>query len=358
MKEVQEKGRICGMGGAPKPEGAAGGCGVRDGAAVPSAGSARRGTGFRIRPMRAGHRRSLDCALKMGHCAPAVMAALVGDDDPGRDSAVLLASAMAGGIGNTGCECGALTSSILHLGERYGREAGPDGVPLSIALARRVIGRFGQVHGGLRCDEIRRGGTNPLPCMRAMVSAPEIMEEVIADSVAGGRDAVIEEGAGLLLSAFGARQFHCVHTVFSGLDGIVPECDRLKDMTYPFVGGLALSGGTCSAAAAGVLAIGLATGRIENSYGRVMAMMMRMFYGGDMMRDDVNHFNAAINRGQVLMEWFADAYGASACAGLTGIAIGRPETVERYVSGGGVGRCEAIAAAVAGKTREIIGDRG
>jgi C_GCAxxG_C_C family probable redox protein len=122
---------------------------------------------------------SLDAALKMGHCAPAVMAALIADGDPGRESAVMLASAMAGGIGNSGRECGALTSSILYLGDRYGQGAGPGGVPLSISLSRRLIDRFGEVHGGIHCDEIRKGGKNPLPCMRAMVSAPELVREVI-----------------------------------------------------------------------------------------------------------------------------------------------------------------------------------
>ncbi len=84
-------------------------------------------------------------------------------------------------------------------------------------------------------------------------------------------------------------------------------------MTYPFVGGFALSGGTCAAASAGVLAIGLATGSIEKSYARVMAMMARMFVGGDamMMADHVNNFNPAINRGEALMEWFERAYGTA-----------------------------------------------
>ncbi len=309
--------------------------------------------------MRPGHRRSLDAALKMGHCAPAVMAALLADDDPGRESAVLLASAMAGGIGNSGRECGALTSSILYLGDRYGEGegAGPGGVPLSITLSRRLIDRFGEVHGGIRCDEIRKGGKNPLPCMRAMVSAPELVREVIGADVTPAGDACPDCRTSGLPAACEARQFHCVHRVFSELSGIVPECGRLTDMTYPFVGGFALSGGTCSAAAAGVLAIGLATGRVENSYGRVFAMMARMLMGGDMMRDDVNNFNPAINRGQVLMEWFAVTYGSARCADLTGIDIRESEAAGRYFSEGGIDRCEGIAAAVAKKVREIIGDR-
>src|SRR5512137_232782 len=135
MSDVREKNRMCGIGNAAeRRDGAACGCGVSP---APSGHTKAAGTGFTIRPTRPGHRRSLDIALRMGHCAPAVMAALTGDDDPGRDNAVRLASAMAGGIGNSGRECGALTSSILHLGERYGRSAGPDGAALSITLSRR-----------------------------------------------------------------------------------------------------------------------------------------------------------------------------------------------------------------------------
>ncbi len=138
--------------------------------------------------------------------------------------------------------------------------------------------------------------------------------------------------------------------------GIVPECDRLGDMTYPLVGGFALTGGTCAAASAGVLAIGLATGTIETSYARVMAMMARMFVGGDamMMPDHVNNFNPAINRGRVLVEWFERTYGTMSCAELTGLTIRESENAGRYFSEGGLERCEAMAAAVAGKAREII----
>jgi len=353
MNETQVKGRMCGIGGG-RPAGEAWMCGVHDGTVPPPAGPVRRGTGFSIPPIRSGHRRSLTTALKMGHCAPAVMAALIDDADHGRESAVLLASAMAGGIGNTGRECGALTSSILYLGDRYRQTTGPDGAALSVALSRRFIDRFRAIHGSTRCDGIRRGGKNPLPCMRAMVSAPEIVGEVIGRGVPR-EDA---EGCGCrasgLLETCRARSFHCVHSVFSGLFGIVPDCGRLTGMTYPFVGGFALTGGTCSAAAAGVLAIGLATGKIENSYGRVFLMMTRMATGGDMMAEDNNNFNAAINRGQILMEWFEATYGTASCAGLTGIDFEEPEAAERYFAGGGIDRCEAVAAAVAAKARKII----
>lgn len=355
MKSAKAENRMCGVGGADvNRPGPARACGVGPGVSV---GAPKKGSGCTIRPTRPAHRRSLDYVLRMGHCAPAVMAALLPDDDPGRENAVLLASAMAGGIGNSGRECGALTSSILYLGDRYGREAGPGGVPLSVVLSRRLVDRFGEVHGGIRCDEIRRGTKNPLPCMRAMVSAPELVREVIGGGAPGIGDACFDCHTSGLLAACEARSFHCVHRVFSELGGIVPECERLRDMTSPLVGGVALSGGTCAAAVAGVLAIGLATGRIENSYRRVVAMMAKMLSGGDMMADDVNDFNPAINRGEILMSWFVESYGSANCIELTGVDIRESETAGRYFTGGGIQRCEEIGAAVAVKTREIIEDR-
>ncbi len=355
MKNADLKNRMCGVGNvAMKSTATAGACGI---APVASGRAKTAGTGFAIRPMRPGHRRSLDAALKMGHCAPAVMAALIDDNDPGWEGAVLLSSAMAGGIGNSGRECGALTSAVLYLGQRYGSAPTVAGIPLSITLAGRLIERFGHIHGGIHCDDIRKGGKNPLPCMKAMVSAPQLVEEVISEGVprADGADPGCHTTG--LFSACEARRFHCAHGVFAGLSGIVPPCERLLDMTYPLVGGIALSGGTCSAAAAGVLAIGLATGKIEKSYVRVMAMMARMFIGGDalMMPDHVNNFNPAINRGQLLMEWFAEIYGSVRCRDLTGIDIRESETTGRYFVGGGIDRCKEIAGAVACKVREIVG---
>jgi hypothetical protein len=333
--------RMCGISGA-----AAG----RGEAPIPAEGREAAGTGFRIRPFCPGHRRSLDFCLRMGHCAPAVAAALADDGDPIRDNAVLLASAMAGGIGNSGRECGALTSAVMYLGRHCGPGTAPDaGVP-AVVLSRLMADRFGRVHGGLTCDNIRRGSTNPLPCMRAMVSAPEIAADVIRER--GAAD--LPEPAARLLSAFGERPFHCAHGVLLGLSDILSTDDRLTDMTYPFVGGVALSGTTCSAAAAGVMAVGRATGRIEKSRLRVFMMMTKMAFGGDMMADDVNNFNPAINRGGLLMAWFAETFGGVTCRELTGIDIDDGKSVERYLSSGGIGRCESIVESVAAKAREII----
>ncbi len=344
MRSSGEKQRMCGIGGAAEGRGEG-----------PARAEGRaEGTGFRIRPLCPDHRRSLDLCLRMGHCAPAVMAALIADDDPGRDGAVLAASAMAGGIGNCGRECGALTSSILYLGDRYGIGPGPDGVPTSIALSRQFVERFGRVHGGTTCNDIRRGGKNPLPCMRAMVSAPEIAADIIREAGSPATEESLSRPAARLLSSFGERGFHCAHAVLAGLSDTTPEFDRLWDMTYPFVGGIALSGTTCSAAAAGVMAIGLATGKIEDSKGRVFAMMARMISGGDMMDDTINNFNPAINRGQGFMEWFVGSYGTASCRELTDIDVADGTSVERYLSSGGIDRCIGIAGAVATKVREII----
>ena len=58
--------------------------------------------------------------LRMGHCAPTVMRSVGELSSPDEDWLVLLSAGMPGGIGNTGHECGAVTSSLVLLGLRSG----------------------------------------------------------------------------------------------------------------------------------------------------------------------------------------------------------------------------------------------
>ena len=310
--------------------------------------------------MRPGHRRSLDAALKMGHCAPAVMAALLADDDPGRESAVLLASAMAGGIGNSGRECGALTSSILYLGDRYGdgEGAGPGGVPLSISLSRRLIDRFGEVHGGIRCDEIRKGGKNPLPCMRAMVSAPELVREVIGADVTPAGDACPDcrtsglpadcRGPAVPLRPprlFGAFRYRPRMRAAHGHD--LPVRRRVRALGRDVLG--RRRGGAGDWPCDG-------PGREQLRPG---------------LRDDGEDVNGRRHDGattliistrpstgaQVLMDWFAETYGSARCADLTGIDIRESEAAGRYFSGGRHRPVRGDRRGGGEEDREIIGDR-
>ena len=67
----------------------------------------------------------------MGHCAPAVMRTLGDVSAPGKDWLVTLSAGMPGGIGNTGHECGAVTSSVMKASRR---RSSPMGVLLAVAV--------------------------------------------------------------------------------------------------------------------------------------------------------------------------------------------------------------------------------
>ena len=63
-------------------------------------------------------------------------------------------------------------------------------------------------------------------------------------------------------------------------------------------------GKTCSAFTAGVMAIGLRAGEIENSRLRVIRLLAIMTAGGDAFDESINKFNRSMNRGYQLSKWF------------------------------------------------------
>jgi hypothetical protein len=65
-------------------------------------------------------RRGLANILRMGHCAPAVMQTILEDSSTEKDWLVRFSAGMPGGIGNTGFECGGVTSPLALSGIRYG----------------------------------------------------------------------------------------------------------------------------------------------------------------------------------------------------------------------------------------------
>jgi hypothetical protein len=58
--------------------------------------------------------------LRMGHCAPTVMQTILDISSTDKEWLVKLSAGMPGGIGNTGFECGAVTSPLALFGIRYG----------------------------------------------------------------------------------------------------------------------------------------------------------------------------------------------------------------------------------------------
>jgi hypothetical protein len=74
--------------------------------------------------------RSLNNLLRMGHCAPAVMQTVLEINHCEQEGLVKLMAGMPGGIGNTGFECGGITSPLVILGLRHGLRNMHDGLPL------------------------------------------------------------------------------------------------------------------------------------------------------------------------------------------------------------------------------------
>lgn len=73
-----------------------------------------------------------------------------------------------------------------------------------------------------------------------------------------------------------------------------PELFRASSAS---TGGTLLMGRTCSAFTAGVMAIGLSTGEIENSFPRVARMLAIMTAGGNAFDEKINKFNCGMNLG-------------------------------------------------------------
>src|SRR5512147_775140 len=94
--------------------------------------------------------------LRMGHCAPTVMQTLLDVSGTQKEWLVKLSAGMPGGIGNTGFECGAVTSPLTLMGLRYGLRAGDDGLPVVFERGHALCQHFLQCHKTLQCKEIRK----------------------------------------------------------------------------------------------------------------------------------------------------------------------------------------------------------
>jgi len=296
--------------------------------------------------------------FRMGHCAPAVMRTIGDLSAPGKEWLVRFSAGMPGGIGNTGHECGAMTSPLVLLGLRYGLRDVDDGLPVvfdrSHALSRRFIDR----HKTLQCKEIRGKDRFPRHCIPPVVHAPELFVEVTAHDA---RDAIprsAREAYGSLYSHMVENDFHCAQAVFQSLQEATPERQDLMDATSAFIGGTAFMGLTCSAFAAGVMALGLRRGEIENSLPRVVRMLAIMTVGGDALKEDLNKFNATLVRGYRLSEWFTQEFGSTQCLAITQCDFATASGVEAYVRNDRIATCRDITEKVAVRVEQMLAPEG
>jgi hypothetical protein len=297
-------------------------------------------------------RRSVGNLLRMGHCAPTVMQTMLDASDTQARWLVLLTAGLPGGIGNTGGECGGLTAPLVLMGLRHGRDE-TDGLPLVVDMGHDLLQRFTTRCGTARCAAIRGDARLPLPCIGVVREAPAMCAQCLA---AGGPHA-IAPGSRLayreLYAHWRQRGFHCAGAVLAQLDTPGPP-EELADAVTAFMGGTVFTGMTCSALTAGVMALGLALGEIEDSRPRVARMIATMALGGNAFADDLNKFNRLMNLGHDLAEWFQAQFGSTQCRTLTGSDFATPEGVRAYIEHDGTADCAGIAQLVAERVAAMI----
>jgi C_GCAxxG_C_C family probable redox protein len=125
-------------------------------------------------------RRGLSNLLKMGHCAPSVMQTLLDLGNTKENWLVRMTAGLPGGIGNTGFECGGITSPLIHLGLEHGLSAKDDGLPTVIYAGHDYYQRFNKCNNSLLCKEILGDRRVPLPCIKVARHAPELYIQTAA----------------------------------------------------------------------------------------------------------------------------------------------------------------------------------
>jgi hypothetical protein len=161
-------------------------------------------------------------------------------------------------------------------------------------------------------------------------------------------------GYSKLYSHLVENNFHCAQAVLIHL-GYVPEQNQeLFDATSAFMGGTLFMGRTCSAFTAGVMAIGLRTGEIEDSPLRVIRLLAIMTIGGNSFDEKINKFNRSMNRGYKLSRWFTKEFGSTQCQAITHCDFSAQTGVDNFIESDCIMRCKQIAEKVAVKVQTMI----
>lgn len=297
--------------------------------------------------------RGLDNLLRMGHCAPAVMKTVLDLNQTKRDDLVKLMGGMPGGIGNTGFECGGITSPLVILGLSHGLREMHDGLPRIFDLGYDYYQRFSDENAASFCKAIQNPRL-PVPCIHAVRHSTELLAETLASDHCSTIPAEQREAYTCLYDHMKQCNFHCAHAVYQHLGDTIPVNQELLDATSAFMGGTLFKGQTCSAYTAGVMAIGLKIGEIENSYLRVTRMLALMIGGGNAFTDDVNKFNRALNTAHRLSKWFRKEFGSTQCQAITQCDFSCKAGVREYIDNDGLTRCRKIAKMVVEQVQNIL----
>ena len=286
---------------------------------------------------------ALSNLFRKGHCAPTVMQSILDISSTKKEWLVKLSAGMPGGIGNTGHECGGVSSPLVLLGTQFGLRKVEGGLPEIFDRGHALCQNFVECHHTLQCKEIRGNDHFPRHCIPPVLRSPGLFME----AQNGYHGEPIPAGARAsytrLYAHMEENNFHCAKAVLLQL-GYNPENDKeLFDATSAFMGGTLFMGKTCSAFTAAVMAIGLRIGEIENSLLRVIRLLAIMTVDGNAFDDSLNKFNHSMNLGYKLSKWFTKEFGSTQCGVITQSDFSDPIGVNKYIESGCIARCKQIA---------------
>lgn len=303
-------------------------------------------------------RRAFANLTRMGHCAPTAMRTILDVSSADADWLVRLSAGMPGGIGDTGHECGAVTSPLAVMGTQHGLREVDRGLPVIFDRGHALCRDFVACQGTLQCREIRTKGGFPRQCIGPVLRSAELWRGALDDDRPDAIPEGTRAGYARLYSHFAENEFHCAQAVLRQLGYSPAEHRELFDAVSGFIGGTLFLGKTCSALTAGVMAIGLKDGQIENSRLRVIRLLAVMTVGGNAFDDRLNKFNSSMNRGHRLAKWFASEFGSTQCQKVTGCDFADPAGVSKYIDGEQVTRCRAIGGGVAEQVARMLAAGG
>jgi Putative redox-active protein (C_GCAxxG_C_C) len=290
--------------------------------------------------------------LRMGHCAPAVMQTILDVSSTRKEWLVRLSAGMPGGIGNTGFECGGVTSPLVLLGMRYGLRETVGGLPTIFDKGHALCHNFLACHNTLKCKEIRGKDRFPRHCLGPVMRSPELFLASLDSNHQGAIPPARRAAYTKLYSHLVENDFHCAQAVLIQLGYTPSEHPELFAAASAFIGGTIFMGKTCSAFTAGVMAIGLRDGEIENSTLRVIRLLAIMTAGGYAFDERLNKFNRSMNRGYRLSKWFVKEFGSTQCQAITQCDFSDPAGVSDYIEGERITHCREIAARVAEQVQQ------
>jgi len=292
--------------------------------------------------------------LRMGHCAPTVMQTLLDVSGEQKEWLVKLSAGMPGGIGNTGVECGAVTSSLVLMGLRHGLRMENGSLPALFDHGYALCQHFVSCHKTMHCKEIRGKDRFPKHCIRPVCLSPQLYLASTSNHSQTAISLETRESYRRIYSHWVKDNFHCARAVFDHLRYTAEGQPELFDAVSAFIGGTLFMGMTCSAFAAGVMAVGLQSGEIENSTPKVIRMLFRMTFGGNAFDENINKFNRSMNTGYRMSKWFTKEFGSTQCQAITQCDFSTKAGVSKYIHSDCITQCRQITEKVAKRVQKIL----